>query len=101
MKVLQPGNCVVFGSAFKIPMICKLEMPNPTPYRSNADASSCWASKQNMNQINTITPPQGANFNATNANNTDIDSTPRPNLDSITTINIMPNITKEINGQTN
>ncbi len=41
-KVLQPGTCVGFGSAFKIPMIVKLEMPNPMPYSSNCDVSSCW-----------------------------------------------------------
>ncbi|MBE6154190.1 MAG: ATP-binding protein [Firmicutes bacterium] len=43
MKVLQPGNCVVFGSAFKIPMICKLDMPNPMPYSTNCNVSSCWS----------------------------------------------------------
>ncbi len=41
-KVLQPGNCVGFGSGFKIPMIIKLELPNPMPYSSNCDVSSCW-----------------------------------------------------------
>ena len=42
MKVLQPGNCVSFGSAFKIPMICKLEMPDPMPYSTNCNVSACW-----------------------------------------------------------
>ena len=51
MKVLQPGNCVVFGGAFKIPMICKLEMPNPMPYSSNCDVSACWVEKQESPQI--------------------------------------------------
>lgn len=41
-KVLQPGNCVAFGSAFKIPMICKLEMPDPMPYSTNCNVSGCW-----------------------------------------------------------
>ena len=41
-KVLQPGNCVCFGGAFKIPMIVKMEMPNPMPYSSNCDVSACW-----------------------------------------------------------
>ncbi len=41
-KVLQPGTCVGFGGAFKIPMIIKLEMPNPMPYSSNCDVSGCW-----------------------------------------------------------
>ena len=42
-KVLQPGNCVCFGGAFKIPMIVKMEMPNPMPYSSNCDVSACWS----------------------------------------------------------
>lgn len=41
-KVLQPGTCVGFGGAFKIPMIVKLDMPNPMPYSSNCDVSNCW-----------------------------------------------------------
>ena len=41
-KVLQPGNCVCFGGAFKIPMIVKMQMPNPMPYSSNCDVSACW-----------------------------------------------------------
>ena len=42
-KVLQPGSCVGFGGAFKIPMIIKLEMPNPTPSSSSCDVSTCWS----------------------------------------------------------
>ncbi len=41
-KILQPGTCVGFGGAFKIPMIVKLDMPNPMPYSSNCDVSKCW-----------------------------------------------------------
>lgn len=46
-KVLQPGNCVCFGGAFKIPMIVKLTLPNPLPYSSNCDVSNCWKIKKN------------------------------------------------------
>ena len=53
MKVLQPGNCVAFGSAFKIPMICKLEMPDPMPYSTNCNVSACWEEKPNSLQNNT------------------------------------------------
>ncbi len=41
-KTLQPGNCVAFGSAFKIPMIIKMDMPNPTPYSSSCDVINRW-----------------------------------------------------------
>lgn len=51
MKILQPGNCVVFGSAFKIPMISKLKMPDPMPYSTNCNVSGCW-SEEEKSQIN-------------------------------------------------
>ncbi len=41
-KILQPGNCVAFGSAFKIPMIIKMEMPNPSPHSSSCDITNVW-----------------------------------------------------------
>ena len=44
-KILQPGNCVGFGSAFKLPMIVKLEMPSPAPYSSSCNVSECWRLK--------------------------------------------------------
>ena len=50
-KVLQPGSCVGFGGAFKIPMIVKLDMPNPTPSSSSCDVSTCWAGN-NLEQPN-------------------------------------------------
>lgn len=42
MKGLQPGTCVVFGSAFKLPTIVKMEMPNPQPMSQNVDVSRLW-----------------------------------------------------------
>ena len=42
LNSLQPGTCVGFGSAFKIPMICKMEIPTPAPYSSNADILARW-----------------------------------------------------------
>ena len=46
-KSLQPGSCVAFGKAFKIPMIVKMEMPNPEPYSSNCDVYNMWQVKRN------------------------------------------------------
>ena len=59
MKILQPGTCVAFGTAFKIPMIVKLEMPNPRPYSASCDVSSYWDSKNN---ITTTVDNQDANI---------------------------------------
>ena len=71
-KVLQPGNCVCFGGAFKIPMIVKMKMPNPMPYSSNCDVSACWR----------VQPQASA----------PVDNTPNNNGNTEEeTINIMPN----------
>lgn len=42
LNALQPGTCVAFGTAFKIPMIVRLEMPNPEPYSANCDVLARW-----------------------------------------------------------
>ena len=42
LKILQPGNCIVFGTAFKVPVIAKLEMPNPAPSSSSCNISNAW-----------------------------------------------------------
>lgn len=41
-KSLQSGTCLGFGSAFKIPVIVKLEMPDPKPLSSNSDVVRFW-----------------------------------------------------------
>ena len=41
-KILQPGNCVGFGGAFKLPMVVKMEMPNPAPNSNSCDVNNCW-----------------------------------------------------------
>ncbi len=43
-KSLQVGNCLVFGTGFKIPLIAKLEMPNPMPQSSSCDVVEKWTS---------------------------------------------------------
>ena len=44
-KTLQPGTCMAFGSAFRIPMIVRMEMPNPQPYSANADVFKQWTTQ--------------------------------------------------------
>ena len=41
-KSLQPGNCVAFGKAFKIPLIIRMDLPNPEPSSSNCDVVNRW-----------------------------------------------------------
>ena len=41
-KSLQPGTCVAFGKAFKVPMVVKMDKPNPEPQSSNCDVFERW-----------------------------------------------------------
>jgi hypothetical protein len=42
LKTLQPGNCIAFGNAFKIPVFIKFDMPNPAPSSGNCNISRTW-----------------------------------------------------------
>ena len=41
-KSLQPGTCMAFGLAFKVPMIVKMQMPDPAPSSSSCDVVNTW-----------------------------------------------------------
>ncbi|MBQ8219022.1 MAG: DUF87 domain-containing protein [Bacilli bacterium] len=41
-KVLQTGTCVAFGRMMRIPMIIKMQMPNPEPQSANASIYDKW-----------------------------------------------------------
>lgn len=41
-KSLQPGTCMAFGQAFKVPMIVRMQMPNPAPSSSSCDVVERW-----------------------------------------------------------
>ena len=47
LKILQPGTCVAFGQAFKIPVIMKLAMPDPAPASNSSDISANWFINRN------------------------------------------------------
>lgn len=42
LKSLQPGNCIAFGSAFKVPISMHVEFPNPAPNSNNVDLATIW-----------------------------------------------------------
>ena len=47
-KILQPGNCVGFGGAFKLPMVIKMQMPDPAPNSNSCDVNNCWKIQGNF-----------------------------------------------------
>jgi len=42
LNSLQAGTLVAFGNAFKIPLLIKMDLPNPLPYSSNCDVMNRW-----------------------------------------------------------
>ena len=42
LRILQPGTCVAFGNAFKVPVIVKFRMPDPSPSSSSCEVSKIW-----------------------------------------------------------
>ena len=42
LKNLKPGNCIAFGSAFKVPISMYIDLPNPRPLSNNVDLETVW-----------------------------------------------------------
>ena len=42
LRTLQPGTCIGFGNAFHVPVLIKMDKPNPTPSSSSCDISANW-----------------------------------------------------------
>ena len=42
LRILQPGNCIAFGCGFKVPVMIKMDMPNPAPSSSSCNISHVW-----------------------------------------------------------
>ena len=53
-KTLQPGTCLGFGMAFRIPLICRLEMPDPKPWSGNCDVVAIWKGSPSSNTTQVV-----------------------------------------------
>ena len=42
LKNLKPGNCIAFGSAFKVPTQLYVDLPDPRPLSNNVDLENVW-----------------------------------------------------------
>ena len=42
LRILQPGNAMAFGTAFKVPVLTRIDKPNPAPSSSSCDISASW-----------------------------------------------------------
>ena len=55
-KSLQAGTCLGFGLGFKIPLIIRMEMPDPAPLSGNCDVVKIW--KDGISEKNNVSTPQ-------------------------------------------
>ena len=51
IKNLEPGSCVAFGSAFKIPVSMHFFLPNPRPLSANVDLCDVWYRQNNNVEV--------------------------------------------------
>lgn len=42
LKTLRPGTALVFGSAFRVPLLTRLNLPDPLPKSTNVNLESIW-----------------------------------------------------------
>ena len=47
IKNLNPGVCMIFGNAFKIPLIVKMDKPHPEPNSQSINIDNIWYIKNN------------------------------------------------------
>ena len=59
LKNLKPGNCIAFGSAFKVPTSMYIDLPDPRPLSNNVDLEHVWyTAPQNNNVYTDVTGHQ-------------------------------------------
>ena len=42
LRILQPGNCIAFCSAFKVPVLVRVDMPDPAPSSNSCEIGKMW-----------------------------------------------------------
>lgn len=67
LKTLQPGNCIAFGSAFKVPTAMHIERPNPEPLSNSANIQNIWYQPGTFYQSATTTYQKPADLAALQA----------------------------------
>ncbi len=61
LKNLKPGNCIAFGSAFKVPIPMYIDLPNPRPLSNNVDLSLVWYNQSINSGVKNIMPNASSN----------------------------------------
>ena len=66
LKNLKPGNCIAFGSAFKVPTIMYVDLPDPRPLSNNVDLEKVWYQEPKKEINNTNIQQTQTNINPQN-----------------------------------
>ena len=63
LKNLKPGNCIAFGSAFKVPTSMYIDIPDPRPLSNNVDLENVWYNEVQTNGqvVDMVAPSMGGN----------------------------------------
>ena len=91
-KILQPGNCVGFGGAFKLPMVVKMQMPDPPPNSNSCDVNNCWRMKNDGTNADAALTSEGREKDA--LGQAAVDASVMPNVSmgpSVNTNGPLPN----------
>ena len=56
LKNLKPGNCIAFGSAFKVPTVMYIDLPDPRPLSNNVDLEDVWYKETRLDIYNGNNP---------------------------------------------
>jgi DNA helicase HerA-like ATPase len=46
LKTFHSGMCITYGSAFKMPLVVRVDEPTPPPLSQNVDIKKVWYVKQ-------------------------------------------------------
>ena len=57
-KNLKPGNCIAFGSAFKVPTVMYIDLPDPKPLSDNVDLKEVWYKTETPVNTNVNAPQE-------------------------------------------
>ena len=57
-KNLKPGNCIAFGSAFKVPTVMYIDLPDPKPLSDNVNLKEVWYKTETPANTNVNTPQE-------------------------------------------
>ena len=61
LKNLKPGNCIAFGTAFKVPTSMYIDIPNPRPLSNNVNLEAVWYELNNSGLNNGVVQQMTSN----------------------------------------